>query len=60
MPTVQTFGWCSTRDLTNQCGTPCHWVLVEHSMACCEFDREGFPHAQQCERFSQEANDGEL
>ena len=48
----QTFGYVAIRDLTNQCGKPCHWVLIERGMACCEFDRSQFPHAQTCERFS--------
>jgi hypothetical protein len=50
MSNVQTFGWCSVRDLTNQCAG-CDWLLIQHKLACCEFDKPGFPHAQQCEKF---------
>ena len=50
MSNVQTFGWCSVRDLTNQCAG-CDWLLIQHKLACCEFDKPGFPHAQHCEKF---------
>jgi len=47
-----TFGWCSKRDLTNQCGTPCNWVLTQHNLACCEFDQPEFPRATHCPKYT--------
>lgn len=56
MPKLQTFGWCATRDLTNQCGK-CNWILIQHGMSCCEFDQPEFPHAQHCAKFEEAEND---
>lgn len=53
MPKIMTQGWYSERDLTNQCAN-CYWVLIEHSLACCEFDKPCFPLAVHCEKFSKD------
>jgi len=50
MPQIMTQGWVSQRDLTNQCDT-CHWVLRQHKLGCCEFDRPEFPRAVHCPKF---------
>ncbi len=51
-----TFGWVSERDIMNQC-TKCFWVLREHKLACCEFNKPYFPNAQHCEHFSEDGKD---
>jgi hypothetical protein len=52
-PKTLTYGWCSERDVTNQCSR-CFWVLKEHRLSCCEFNRPEFPAAQHCEKFSED------
>lgn len=47
------YGWCSERDLTHQCSL-CFWVLRQHKLACCEFDRREFPHAAHCDKYQRE------
>jgi hypothetical protein len=46
----QTDGWTLIHDLRNQCAQ-CYWVLIQHQMGCCEFDRAGFPSATNCAGF---------
>ena len=48
-----TLGWFPERDLTHQC-RECYWVLKEHRLACCEFDKPEFPRAQNCKQFEDE------
>lgn len=48
-----TLGWFPERDLTHQC-RECYWVLKEHRLACCEFDKPEFPRAQSCKQFENE------
>jgi hypothetical protein len=47
---LETQGWYSERDLTNQC-SECYWVLKEHRLACCEYAKHEFPHATKCQQF---------
>lgn len=50
MSTVQTFGWVLPNELKNQC-RQCHWLLIERSLAACEFDKQEFPRAVHCQKF---------
>jgi hypothetical protein len=58
MPVQQTHGWCSVKGLTNQCAA-CNWILVQHGMACCEFDRPCFPAAMHCDHFEEVPGDNQ-
>ena len=53
---MNALGWYSLRDITNQC-SECFWLLTEHKMACCEFDRQEFPKANHCSKFQKDKDD---
>ena len=56
MSTVQTYGWVLPNELKNQC-RKCHWVLIQRSLAACEFDKQEFPRAIHCLKFEETKND---
>jgi hypothetical protein len=47
---LQTDGWRSERDVTNQCAE-CLWMVRERRLVACDYARPEFPSATHCPKF---------
>jgi hypothetical protein len=50
MKSKDTNGWFAIYDVKDQCGR-CKHVVTEQRMACCDYNKSGFPAAHNCALF---------